>query len=632
MSFRLLNAFSGILTEYLITASPPYLAASHAWSEQLFPQGVDFLASPGRAAILVTLEQRYPSIEFCWVDTICIDQNDDDDKLRQIPLMGKIFGNAQAVLIILGCELGMGQDEIDSLTQLLEGSICMEAEEAWATEGQYWQSGEGRALITRAMIGLARLTTTSWSTRVWTLQEYILARRVVWIGTDLTSLTVDDILFSALPNICDTLIIDECIGDKFDKLYSFFSGMANSRIRRIDRTRVMELLGNRKATVECDEVYGVMAASGVEISTIKGEEKEQAWRRWVEEALSKGHLRWLLMPVARDPSMERLPVIPRNCIIPSFGLRHKVSSGSALDKVSPLGPVSVRDGTAMVTGRLIGSCQIGARLGTVHEPTPNRIHRDITLILFTTGRWKMALRVASAYGAGRYNSRQVLLISQALITNWPRALRAVSNGTENNFKMKLRSERQRVVWQDFMAFQMGQMPGMNEGVAHLVTIRRSSVILNAVIVLPPGQLKPAAELVVIDVGGRTIDDRCVFLIAARGTMKGTNGPDMAMHKVAVTLPLTNDYGDFIECLPLETFAIGGRQCPTCREPQGPSLPSDGSLTASTVTVSAKTTPRMPVSLIKRRILKNRRFNHNRLHASRSASYRRMRRLCGRVGT
>ncbi|KAI1326771.1 heterokaryon incompatibility protein-domain-containing protein [Xylariaceae sp. FL0255] len=602
MSFRLLDIYTGNLTEHLLDACPPYLAASHAWSEQFFPPGVNFLTSPGRAAIVATLKQRYPSITSCWVDTICIDQKDEDDKLRQIPLMGEIFGNAEAVLIILGCDLGMQQGDIDNLTRLLGRAIAMDAEEAWGTEGQYWQAGEGRGLIVQAMKGLARLTVTPWTTRVWTLQEYILARAVIWIGTDLVSLVVDDVLFPALTSICDTLVIDECLGDEFNKLYSFFSGMANSRMRRVDRTRVMELLGNRKATVECDEVYGVMAASGVEITTIKGESKEQAWTRWVEAAFGRGHLRWLLMPAAGELSTTYPQAISKNCVVVPFGVRHKASSGSALDTVSPLDPVEVQNGAVTVTGRLIGSCHVEARLGRVHEPTPNRIHRDITLILFTSGKWRKAMQIASAFGAGRYNARQTILIAQALVNNWARAIYAVRRRREDEFKMKLQTRRQYIIWQDFMAFQMGQMPGMNEGVAHLVTIHRASIAIDAVIVLSPGQPVPGGELAVIDIGGRTVDRRCVFLIATKGSNFGIGE---VMHKLCVTLPVTGDYEVLIQSLALQTFTLGGSDCGICQELSQADPTHDNSSSISTPQVQPDLKSRQSLFAIKKRLKKRR---------------------------
>ena len=68
----------------------------------------------------------------------------------------------------------------------------------------------------------------------------------------------------------DQITIEECMsrdpGAEFAILHSHFSGMATCRLGDIERTRIMELLGNRKATVPVDEIYGIMAASGIEIA------------------------------------------------------------------------------------------------------------------------------------------------------------------------------------------------------------------------------------------------------------------------------------------------------------------------------------------------------------------------------
>lgn len=174
MSFRLLDIVTGEITSHPLAHPPPYLAVSHTWSENWFPSDKQFSDSPGREAIVASIYQRFSSIRHCWVDTICILQGDDADKQRQIPLMGGIFSGASAVIIILNTNLAMNQDEIDGLTEKLQEAVEMAEEQTWtSSDYAYWQSGPGRQLIVQGMVGLGRLTTTAWSTRVWTLQEYI---------------------------------------------------------------------------------------------------------------------------------------------------------------------------------------------------------------------------------------------------------------------------------------------------------------------------------------------------------------------------------------------------------------------------------------------------------------------------
>ena len=224
-TFRLIDLSTGVVSVQLLGHSPPYLAASHAWSEKQFPLGGSFLDSPGRQALMAVNEQKFAgAVAFCWVDTICIDQQDDADMNQQIPLMGRTFSGAVAVAVILSCDLQTNQMEVDRLVEQLEPAARMQEEEAWAEEGDYWQNGPGRGLTVRGMRGLARLTTTAWATRVWTLQEYILASQVVWVGRDLVSLTIRDNFIGALPGICDTLNIEECLEDEFETCTGISAG------------------------------------------------------------------------------------------------------------------------------------------------------------------------------------------------------------------------------------------------------------------------------------------------------------------------------------------------------------------------------------------------------------------------
>jgi hypothetical protein len=316
--------------------------------------------------------------------------------------MGSIYHSATAVVIVLSCELGFTQNDVDAATRGLADALEVWRDESWAEpdHAQYFQRGLGRHKLIHAMKALSKFTCSSWATRIWTLQEYVLAIDVVWIGKDMNPVRVDDRLFQAIPVLCDQLAITEYMsrdpGTEFAILHTHFSGMANFRLPDIERTRIMELIGNRKATVPVDEVYGIMAASTVEIDPVKGETREEAWERWCEAAVLKGHIRWLMLPpgssTAKPGSASRI-----NCVLPCFSERHDLSSASFLDSVMPFGSPTAKDGTFTLTGRYIGSCKLIRRLGSTHRSKSGFYHRDITLILFSQGKWSIALQGARAF-------------------------------------------------------------------------------------------------------------------------------------------------------------------------------------------------------------------------------------------
>lgn len=272
-------------------------------------------------------------------------------------------------------------------------------------------------------------------------------------------------------------------------------------------------------------------------------------------------MRWLLMPKATEGQGKGVET-DVSCIFTPFSVRHKASAGSLLDTVRPLGPVTLHDGAATVYGRYVGICKITSRLGRVHEPIPNLTHRDITIILFTRGKWSRAVKVGSAFAGELISHNTIVLLARALVDNYARAVQAVHRHKEDTFNMKTYSWRQTAIWQQFMARQMSQMPPMNDGIAYLASIARGPVTVDAVVVIADDGDLPKGELTVIDLGGRTLEDKCIFMIVAEAALQGPAHP--TWHKVAMTLPLAESLDEFVSALPLQPFTIGGDHCEMCR--------------------------------------------------------------------
>ena len=214
--------------------------------------------------------------------------------------MGQIYGGAEAVAILVKDHLGLTQAKVDAASELVREAVEMSRSGSWVE----WTSSEKRRrYLKKAMDMLEVFTKPSWGSRVWTMQEFILAKRTVWIGGDFQPLRVDEWLFQALPDVCDLLSIEECLVPKYAKLYSHFQGMAGAHLRLIDSTRVMELLRNKVATVPEDEVYGLMSASGVVLDDANTIGKEKVWALWWEKAIRDGNLRWALLPPASVPPL-----------------------------------------------------------------------------------------------------------------------------------------------------------------------------------------------------------------------------------------------------------------------------------------------------------------------------------------
>jgi Heterokaryon incompatibility protein (HET) len=98
--------FSEYSLQNSVKLSSPYEALSYVWGSDKKPQCIsigelDFHITQNLYVALRQLRDRdYPRI--IWVDAICINQDDDEEKQNQIPLMASIYARAFRVIAWLG--------------------------------------------------------------------------------------------------------------------------------------------------------------------------------------------------------------------------------------------------------------------------------------------------------------------------------------------------------------------------------------------------------------------------------------------------------------------------------------------------------------------------------------------------
>lgn len=604
--FRLLNIETLATEDFDLDRHPPYIAASHAWIDNSFGDGKDgFYDCFGGKGIRAVVHEALQDVRYCWIDRICIDQKNKNDKLTQIPLMGRIFSQAEAVAVFLKTYIGVDQAEVDKVVAGLQGFVEMCEEEAYGERGRFWQYEAGRARIVYAMNGLQRLASTVWATRVWTMQEFVLAKTIFWVGLELQPIRLEDNLLFALPDACDTLAIEECLIPQMRVVFGYLQGMANMRRRSIDQTRVMELLVERKTKKPVDEVYGAMSASGVIIRPVAGESKLTAWRRWCEAALAQGHVRWMLLPRNGRQAEDGEEA---SCIMPYFADRSKLSASSGLDRVEQLGPVAVSDGCVTASARKLGNIKIIRRLGNVHEDRNGRLNRDITLILFAEGRKQLASQIVSAFGGGRYDDEQADALARVLVKNYILATAYVLSSNEEDFRPSLRGEFQQVVWNDFMQLQMGLMIGLNEGTGYLCQVSHQLTGETILTVLVSAEHIPSEDIEALDFEAKGPDGRSVLMAVINH-----NEGEGSLHKVGMTLPVRDDFGASWAQTPLVRVSIGGNNCYYCNTSpsesnswhSNKSVPSNSSTTISRAHLNATRALRTQLAMLTQRNWKTR---------------------------
>ncbi|KAK4446123.1 HET-domain-containing protein [Podospora aff. communis PSN243] len=140
-------------------------ALSYVWGPGVKDKSVLIQTDFGTTRMGVTtsvhealLRLRDPFIDrFIWADAICINQDDVDERERQVRMMARVYASASRVLVWLGNDEGDGANALRSLLRMARPGA------------QPLPSDSG---------ALCALLKRPWFTRMWVLQEVAVARQV----------------------------------------------------------------------------------------------------------------------------------------------------------------------------------------------------------------------------------------------------------------------------------------------------------------------------------------------------------------------------------------------------------------------------------------------------------------------
>jgi hypothetical protein len=171
---------------------PKYDALSYTWGLAINPVTAHILdpsSKQHQAEIQIGLnlacalqDLRYhDQPRILWVDAVCINQSDIEERNAQVKRMGMIYSLAQKVVIWLGPEADDSKHAISTLSyfgnQIEYFTDERLGDSPGATEPQWWKPGYPLPYDERTWSSLIALFCRPWFNRVWVLQEALLANK-----------------------------------------------------------------------------------------------------------------------------------------------------------------------------------------------------------------------------------------------------------------------------------------------------------------------------------------------------------------------------------------------------------------------------------------------------------------------
>ena len=161
-----------------------YEAISYAWGNA--QEKVEISCENRSLPITINLFTALQHLRFedkartLWADAVCINQEDDDEKSKQVALMPQIYSRAEQVLIWLGEETREIKDAFGTIEQalsLVESRGIRTWEVFKLLSDDYWDLL--RALARLDWRSVAHLSHRPWFQRLWIVQEVALSKRAV---------------------------------------------------------------------------------------------------------------------------------------------------------------------------------------------------------------------------------------------------------------------------------------------------------------------------------------------------------------------------------------------------------------------------------------------------------------------
>lgn len=167
--------------------NPPYEALSYVWGNSSDFKDIQLNGQPFEVTEnlwMVLRRLRRPEPRVLWIDAICIDQENHNEKSHQVSMMGEIYSRCKKAILWLGEDSSTAETGSTSTTAY---DVCellsVLASDKHFNELPCFSPGEGRPLeisaqYANAFCGLDLLLKSPWWKRIWVVQEMVRAPKI----------------------------------------------------------------------------------------------------------------------------------------------------------------------------------------------------------------------------------------------------------------------------------------------------------------------------------------------------------------------------------------------------------------------------------------------------------------------
>jgi hypothetical protein len=171
---------------------PKFAALSYSWGKHAYSSQLP-MSNGQTLQISTTVLQAISRLKddheykYLWIDQVCINQQDIEERGYQVSLMAEIYSKADAVIVWLGEDEQKLAPKLQRLVDIYvpesrpERHLCisrMDCADLLSTQGGRSRSGQSSVFGPREMSIVSEVLSNPWFRRAWVVQEVALAQTI----------------------------------------------------------------------------------------------------------------------------------------------------------------------------------------------------------------------------------------------------------------------------------------------------------------------------------------------------------------------------------------------------------------------------------------------------------------------